>query len=323
MVLTRAGSALTARQLAGFVAGCLLFPVPWLLGNYQMHGDPTYPLAYINDDHRRWAATYEGGWRQLWLRAQGIAFWPAMAFISLTPGVAVLSVAGAMTVWRKRPTARWLVATSIAPLLYYAIRTTVFADFVPLTRYMAVPLTVMLVFVWDGYLSIANARGVIQSRRVVQATIALALAVPLTIGWFTFRRDGPLEDILRPISPTSTNSRAVMAGAEFIRSTVLPGRYRIVVDIDEGFLDLPLVFYGGLLQEHTIRIREAGDLPRVAREQPRFVVRFDRGSLLEQGNVRVFGRTLELGGVTYDELGGFSPPLHVYALRGGPGRSAP
>jgi 4-amino-4-deoxy-L-arabinose transferase-like glycosyltransferase len=323
VIVTRSESALRPRQLAGFFAGCLLFPVSWMLGNYQMHGDPTFPLDYINADHRRWAATFQGGWRQLWLRAQGIAFWPAMALISLTPGVAVLSVAGATTAWRERPKARWVILAVLAPVVYYAIRTTVFADFVPLTRYIAVVLTVMLVFVWDGYVAIAGAWGVNGARRVVQSAVALALGIPLAVGWFTFRRDGPLQDILRPISPTSTNSRAVMAGAEFIRSTVVPARHRIVVDIDEGFLDLPLVFYGGLLQERAIRVRKPADLSRVAREQPQFVVRFDRGSLLTQGSVRLSGRTLELGRAKYDELDGFSPPLHVYALRGIASQSVP
>jgi hypothetical protein len=288
-----------------------------MLGNYQMHGDPTFPLDYINDEHRRGATDAESDGRQLWLRVQGIAFWPTIALVSLTPGVALLGAAGVALAWRDRPTTRWLVIAATMPVLYYAVRTTVFANFIPLARFMAGPLTVLLVFVWNGYVGTASAVGINRARRVVQVSVALALAIPLAVGWLTFRRDGLLEDTLRPVSPTSTNPLAIMDGAEFIRSTVVPSGREIVVDIDDGFLDQPLVFYGGLLQERVLRVREPADLLRVAREHPEFVVRFDRGSLVTHEGVRRNGRTLELGGAphTYDEHG-FSPPLHVYARRG-------
>jgi hypothetical protein len=78
---------------------------------------------------------------------------------------------------------------------------------------------------------------------------------------------------------------------------------------------LPLVFFGGLLEEQAIRIRLPADLARVERERPGYVVRFDRGSLANQATVRLSGRTLELGGTPYDELDGFAAPVHVYRRR--------
>ncbi len=88
------------------------------------------------------------------------------------------------------------------------------------------------------------------------------------------------------------------------------------MDIDEtAFLDLPLVFYGGLLEEQAIRIRQPADLSRVERERPGYVVRLDGGSLVHQEAVRLSGRTLELDGTAYDELDGFSAPVHVYRRR--------
>jgi 4-amino-4-deoxy-L-arabinose transferase-like glycosyltransferase len=323
VLFTHARSRLSRRQFAGFLAACLVFPALWMLGNYQMHGTPTYPLDFINNDHRRWAATFQGFWRQLWLRVQGIGFWPAITFISLTPGIAALSITGLIAAWRERLQTRWFVLAVLAPVLYYAVRTTVFADFVPLTRYMALQMTVMLVFVWDGYVTVSRVWKGVHVRRAVQVTITLALVVPFAVGWFTFRRDGFIEDILRPVSPTSTNPRAVMTGAAFIRSTVAPSGQAIVVDVDDNFLDLPLVFYGGLLQEQVTRLWQPGDVLRAGRERPPYVVRFDRGSLVRLGNVTVAGRTLELGGTPYDELDGFSAPIHVYRLRAVAAPAAP
>ncbi len=151
VLLIGSHTSLSRRQLGGFVAACLLFPVMWMIGNYQMHGDPTFPFDYINGEHSRWAATYGGFWRELWLRAQGIGFWPVMALVTLTPGVAAFSFVGIVAVWRERRTVRWVIVMLSAPILYYAVRTTIFGDFVPLTRFMAVSLALMLVFVWDGH----------------------------------------------------------------------------------------------------------------------------------------------------------------------------
>lgn len=316
VLLIGAHASLSGRQLGGFVAACLLFPVMWMVGNYKMHGDPTFPFDYINGEHSRWAATYNGFWREVWLRLQGIGFWPVMALVTLTPGVAAFSFVGIVAVWRERRTVRWIIVMLSAPILYYAARTTIFGDFVPLTRFMAVSLALMLVFVWDGHRVATRWWGSGRARSLVRAAAVLALAIPVVIGWLTFRHDGPVPNVIRPVSPASTNRRAVMSAAAFVRSTVVPGANGLVVDTDEKtFLDLPLVFYGGLLEEQAIRVRQPADLSRVERERPGYVVRLDGGSLLQQEAVRLSGRTLMLDGTAYDELDGFSAPVHVYRRR--------
>jgi hypothetical protein len=287
-----------------------------------MHGDPTMPLDYINGEHRRWAATFAGFWRGLWLRVQGVGFWPAMALVSLTPGVAVLGFVGTLTVWRERRNGRWLIAALSAPILYYAVRTTVLGDFVPLTRFMAVSLALLLVFTWDGYLMAVRWWGRDRVRPLVRATVVLALAMPIATGVVTFRRDGRVPDVIRPISPVTTNPRAVMSAAAFVRSTIVPAGGGLVVDIDEQFLDLPLVFYGGMLEEQAIRIHRLEDISRVERERPDYVIRFERGSLVSQGAARLAGRALEVAGRSYEELDGFSAPVHVYRRRDAGGSQA-
>jgi 4-amino-4-deoxy-L-arabinose transferase-like glycosyltransferase len=315
VLLTGSRASLSRRQLAGFVAMCLVFPVLWMLGNYEMHGDPMFPLDHINGEHSRWAATYAGFWRGLWLRAQGIGFWPVMALATLTPGVAAFGAVGLVAAWRERRSVRWVIVTLSVPVLYYAARTAIFADFVPLTRYMAVSLVLTLVFVWDGYGMVTRLWGSGRAGRLVRATAVLAVTVPLAIGWITFRRDGLVSNALRPLSPVTTNPRAVMVAAAFLRPTIASGA-GLVVDTDEKtFLDLPLVFYGGRPEERAIRVRQPADLPRVERERPDYLVRLDGGSLVRQEGVTLSGRTLQLAGASYDELDGFSAPVHVYRRR--------
>jgi 4-amino-4-deoxy-L-arabinose transferase-like glycosyltransferase len=302
-------------RMASFAALCSVFPLWWLVGNYRLHGDPTFPLAYINAEHREWAATFDGAWRQLWLRAQGIAFWPVMALVTLTPGFALLGMAGMARAWNDRPAVRWLLIAAVAPIVYYGLRTTLFADFVPLTRFMAASLVVLLLFVWDGYGDLTRRWGTSSARTFLRISAALAVAVPVIVGAVTFRRDGPVRNILRPISPTSTNSGPVMAAAAFVRDTVAPSGEAVLIDIDKGFLNLPVVFYGGLTQEEVIRIRGAEDVARIEGRPPTYVVRFDEGTLASQPGVSVGPRALSIGRTAYEELDGFAPPVHVYRIR--------
>ena len=104
ILVTWRNRSFTVPELLGCGAACFVFPVLWMIGNYRMHGDPTFPMTYINQYHRLWVARdYVGFWRELWLRAQGIGFWPAMAAISLTPGIALFAAMGMVAAWRERP----------------------------------------------------------------------------------------------------------------------------------------------------------------------------------------------------------------------------
>ena len=316
VILVYRDRSLPVRDIVAFGAACLLFPALWMLGNYQMHGDPAFPLTYINHYHRLWVAhDYAGFWREVWLRAQGVGFWPVMAAVSLTPGVAALGAVGMIDAWRIRPASRWIIIVASAPLLYYTARVAVFLDFAPLTRFMAVFLAVMLLFVSDGYRAAVRRWGNEAARLLARLTIGLAIAMPVAMGVFTFRQDGAVRNAVRSLSPTTTNPRSVMAAAAFVRSTIAPAREGLVVDIDATYFDLALVFYGGLRQEQVIRVRSEADLPRIEAERPAVLVRFDKGSLARLEGVRVAGRALTVGNVAYDELDGFEAPVHVYRLR--------
>ena len=100
ILLIRRNRSFRTAEIVAFGAACLVFPVLWMIGNYRMHGDPTFPMTYINQEHRHWAARdYAGFWRELWLRSQGVGFWPAMAAMSLTPGIATFAALGIAASW--------------------------------------------------------------------------------------------------------------------------------------------------------------------------------------------------------------------------------
>jgi hypothetical protein len=317
VALTRRRPAVAMGNVSAFVSMSLAFPVLWMTGNQQLHGDVLYPFRFIDAEHARLTAMEAGGWREPWLRLQGVAFWPALALISLTPGVAILGVAGMVRAWRQRPEHRWLIVATLAPLAYYAVRTTVLFDFVPLVRFMATPLSVMLVFVHEGYVALSARLSRRQRRQVAIATATAAVLVPLAIGAATFQVDGVVADVLRSVSPSSTNPRAVMRAATAVRDAVRRTAGSVAVDSDDRYRDLSLIFYSRLRDDEVQRVRWPGFDARFDADPPEFVVLFDRGWLSGLAAVSRDGPALTIRGQSYVEIGGVEPPMRLYRRTAG------
>jgi 4-amino-4-deoxy-L-arabinose transferase-like glycosyltransferase len=294
---------------------CLPFPLLWMQGNELAHGDPLYPIKYIDEFHRSWAAGSSGGWRQWWLRAQGLGFWPAVALFTLTPGVALLGMAGMVRAWRERPETRWLVLAAVVPVAYYAFRTTVLLNFVPLGRFTVTQVVLVLPFVGLGFSACASAWGEGRARWVGRLSGALAVVMPVALGLYTFRADGGMREILRPVSPTSTNPVVIMQAARFIEAEVTKQGKALALDSDTTYFDLQLGFFTGLPDERVVRLRWPEFRQKFEQARPEYLVRFDQGVLVNEPWVKLEGRTLTLGDVTYEELDGFSAPVHVYRRR--------
>jgi 4-amino-4-deoxy-L-arabinose transferase-like glycosyltransferase len=291
---------------------CLPFPLLWMWGNALASGDPFYPMTYINAYHRAWAASYVGAARVWGLRAEGIGFWPAMALFTLTPGVAFFGAAGMIRAWREVPAVRWVVVATLAPVAYYAFRTAVLLNFVPLARFVSFQIALLLPFVSIGFSACASAWGRDVAGRVAIASAGLAIAMPLALGLYTFRADGYLRDILRSLSPTSSNPRSIIVAANFLKRQVSDKGGAVALDSDPRYMDLPLEFYAEIPEARLVRLRWPDFRQRVEQERPAFVVRFDRGDLANQKWVRIDGRTLWLGAGICTELAGFTAPVHVH-----------
>jgi hypothetical protein len=80
-------------------------------------------------------------------------------------------------------------------------------------------------------------------------------------------------------------------------------------------MDLQVGFFVGLPDERLVRLRWPAFRERVEAERPEYLLRFEEGALTREPWVKREGRTLTVGSVTYEEVDGFSPPLHVYRRR--------
>jgi hypothetical protein len=291
---------------------CLPFPLWWMQGNELAHGSPLYPIAYIDEFHRNWVAGSGGGWKSVWARVQGLAFWPAIALFTLTPGVALLGMVGMRKAWRERPELRWLVLAALVPAAYYTFRAAVLFNFVPLGRFAVTQVVLLLPFVALGFWACVRAWGERAGRVVAGGSIALAVVMPVALGVSTFRVDGGWRDGLRPVSPISTNPQPLMRAARWLEAEVAEKGKAMVLDSDERYLDLQLGFFVGLPDERVVRMRWPHFQQQFEQSRPEYLVRFDGGALTREPWVKLEGRTLMLGDVTYEEQDGFSAPVHVY-----------
>lgn len=302
-------AALTRAVLFGLL--CLPFPLAWMHGNELQTGDPLYPLRFVDAFHRQWVVQETARWGSLVLRLEALAFWPSMALATLTPPVALFGAAGMARAWRERPEHRWLLWSCWVPAAYFTFRGAVLLDFVPLARFTVPQLALLLPYVEPGFHALLGRASAWLRRAALFASVALAACFPLWLGAFTFHREGKLEDALRSISPTSTNPRALMQVASFLRREVAPRGVWTAVDSSSRYEDLQLVFFGGIRDLHASH-RWPNFAEAVAAHPPGYLVRIDRGTLSSALALSPDGRKAKLGALEFEELPGFSPPFHVY-----------
>lgn len=304
----------TAGARAGllFVLLCLPFPLFWMTGNALAHGDALYPLTYIDAFHSAWAEATPQGWPRAWLRLQGAVFWPTIALVTLTPGVAVLGAIGMAADWRARVDTRWLAAAAILPAVYYAVRTTVLFDFVPLGRFAVVQVSLLLPFVAPGLVWCVDRFGAGPARRIAVISASLAVAMPLALGVFTWQSSSVAARVMRPISPTSTNPRDLMAAAAFVRREIVDRGHTLALDADAGYLDIQLGFFARVTDSGTARLRWPDFAARVTAAPPDFVVVFDNGQLDHLPWVTQTERTLTLGTAVYYRLDVTRPSVRIF-----------
>lgn len=299
----------------GFGLLCLPFPLLWMQGNEMAYGDPFYPMRVVDQFHADWVK--EGlarmsTWR---FRLENLGFWPGVALLTLSPGVALLGAVGMWRSWRARPDVRWVVLAALVPTAYFTFRAAVLLDFQPLGRFTVTELVLLLPFVHAGFEACVGARAPWVRRSLAGVCSVLAVALPLAMGLYTFRADGGLRDSLRPVSPTSTNPVPLMQVARFLHDEVAAQGGAAVLDSDPGYLDLQLAFFSGLPDERLARLRWATFRKHLHEAQPRYLVRFDGGGLVQDSGVKLEGAVLTLDGVAYQELPGYSAPMHVYQRR--------
>lgn len=293
-----------------FGLACLPFPLAWMQGNELAHGDPFFPIRNIHEFHLRWFGESEASWGAALFRGQNLLFWPGAALLTLSPLVALFGAAGMVRCFRRRPETRWLFWMALLPALYFTLRSTLLGSFAPLARFTAPQLVLLLPFVSEGFDWLAG-RGP-YARWVAAGAIAVAVLLPLSLGAFTFRAEGKLQDALRPISPVTTNPRAVTRLARFLERELGPKDEALILDADPRYWDIQIGFFSGLPRQRlaSLRLDTFEEVLRSA--DPRYLLRVEGGLLERSEGFQPLGPGVSFRGRHYAELPGFQPPFHLY-----------
>src|SRR5262249_915020 len=208
---------------------------------------------------------------------ESLVFWAGVAMLALSPLIAWFGVRGMVRAWKSLPEYRWVIWVALVPTAYYAFRSVVLLDFVPLARFAVTQVALLLPFVGLGYARTVEGRSVPVARAWAAAALFLAVVTPLTIGLLTFRRDDGVASSLRPVSPVSTNPPAVMQVAHWLKAEVAPIGGSAVLDIDPNYWDLQIAFFSGLADTQLSRIRWDIFRKQLAEQRPGVMVRREGG----------------------------------------------
>jgi len=308
-------AAITRGVLFGLL--CLPFPLIWMQGNAMAKGDALYPIHDIEQFHRNWVGSEMAALSNLGFRLESLFFWPGAALVTLTPLVAFFGMVGMKRAWKERPDVRWLLWVCWAPALYYVFKSVVLANFVPIARFTVTQVALLLPFVEPGFRALTEQSRPGTKRTLTWAMVAVAVALPLWLGAFTFRSEGRAQDALRPVSPTSTNPPAVMQVASYLKHEVAEKGGSIILDEAPQYMDLQIRFFSGLPEARTASHR-FGDFDfqkHLKRLEPGYMVLADGGTLRKELALSHDGAVAKLGDREFVEVPGFSAPYHVYKRR--------
>ncbi len=294
-----------------FGVASVAFCAAWAFGNWVDRGAPLYPFSYIDAFHRTWYPSEAAMWGP-WYRWATLAFWPGTAVMTLTPLVAVAAAVGGVRAWRQTPSSRWLIVLIVLPVAMYGVRSFFLASFVPLARFTAKEVAFLLPFVQPGFVAIAERLRWARVREAVTAlTLAMLVAWPVWLGWFTYRTDGAWQNTLRAIAPVTTNAPQLTKVARWLSARAGGGAGLVVAVDPRGYDDIQLTFASGFAFERVARARAPSFEQRLHDNDVRYLVLFDGGALASTN--QFVNRTLR-GRWRFHEVGGFDPPFHVFEL---------
>jgi 4-amino-4-deoxy-L-arabinose transferase-like glycosyltransferase len=313
-------AALTRAAVFGLL--CLPFPLAWMQGNEMDTGQMLRPIQYIEAFHQGWVSAGVSQYGELAYRAHNLFFWPAVAFFTLTPLIALFGLIGMVQVFRRQPERRWLVWVAAVPTAYFAFRGAVLLNFAPLGRFTVGQVALLLPFIEPGFQAALAKVGEGGRRLVIGTATAIAIAMPLLLGAYTYRAEEGPQLALAPVSPISTNPPAVTQVARFVGEAAaqLPGE--VILDADRRYLDIQVGFFSGVDPARLIRVRWDGFGERLEKADPLLVVRVEGGALETHDELLEADGGIRLGQYWFRELPGFRPPFRVYQRVRGPGRSS-
>jgi hypothetical protein len=291
----------------------LVFPLVWMLGNWRALGDPLAPFHVVDEFHRAWVARETSHWGSWRARFQGLFFWPGVALLTLSPGLAFCGLRGLGWAVRRPRELGWLLALVLVPTVYFSARGFLLT-FVPLARFAVNQVVLLLPFARVGFLALTESASP-RSRRVAFAgVVALGLGTSVSLGLGPAWSDNPFWTALRPVSPVSRNVESVRRVSAWIRKGWGSQTGPVLLDADDAYSDLQIAFLSGLEEERLVRQRWPQPVLRRERHPPRFVLLLPEGRLAHEDTCHVESGRLTLDGRMFVPESGVPFPYRGFRL---------
>ncbi len=249
---------------------CALAAAPalwWMWLNHVYTGDALFPIHHIDQDHRKLAEMMLAWFGQVRWRLYCLFYWPIAVCGIATPVLGAFSMSGAFKALRRRESGWELAALAWIPAALLTFRAAVLTDFRPLSRFALVAGVLSLPFAHASLSALGR-----------RAALAVLVITPLALAAVSWRRNGPLAEWARPLSPISSVPPGIADAAEWLRHNARAGD-TILLDTVWDYLDIPLAFAAGLPDEQWIRARWDDMDERLARRTPTLAVLIYQGKL--------------------------------------------
>jgi hypothetical protein len=282
-------SAWTSVIILGLV--CAVYPIFLSVRWYQLYGNPLYVFhtAQVNAQqffasgrHPRFApAIYQ---------TFTLVFWPASAFLVLTPLVTGLAFAGLVyAVRRKHVELSIGYALFSVWLMYSAYRHTIQAQF----RYTLILQVLLSAYFWFGVEQVRRRIPSLYPRGLYASCWIVGLATWASIVTITFIDVGIITRQLSDLSPIQPAPYAARTGLNWIREHVKPGeRVLVMPDVRSAYLSL------------TARdLIGDGRIERLSIYRPDGILVYTRHELEEVFRRRVIDTNYVLTQVKYTSIG--------------------
>lgn len=267
-----------------FGAASSVFAVLWLVGNQLAVGDAFFPIRFIDQFHRDWWPSEAAWWGEANYRVMCALFWPGAALLTISPFVALPGLAMLPRAWRERPELRWLLGLIVVPAALYSVRAAVMGTFAPLARFTMKEVLLLLPFAgWA--LDRATQRFAWAGRVLLLGAAAWCLS----LGLYCYEPDTKWSFTLRSISPVVRLEQPLRGLVEALATLTKASPGLLVVDEDpRGYDDLVISFYSGLPFDEQVRRRYDRYSEALGGRSPKWLVLFDGGRLVRDGEVVVF-----------------------------------
>jgi 4-amino-4-deoxy-L-arabinose transferase-like glycosyltransferase len=238
---------LRSRDLPRAIGFCALAAAPalfWMWLNARWAGDALAPLRHIDEEHARLArAAMAAHGAALW-RLEGLFLWPFAVCVIATPLFGAFALWGSARAAWLRERGWELVALAWVPAAYFTLRTSILANFWPMSRFAMVAAALSLVFAHDA---LARVRAPLRA-----LTIAVAAVTPLVLAALCWNRTGALAERVRPVAPIGSLPSGIAEAAGWLRAHARDGEV-VLLDHSDWYLDIPLAFASGLPDAQLIR----------------------------------------------------------------------